>query len=154
MNRTLRVLVILGALMLLAAASVAAGCSQGNAGPSVLAATSWEVTAYRKADGTTAQILEGTRLSADFSAEGRVSGSAGCNRYFASYTVSGDSISIDRAGATRKFCTDPNGVMEQETMFLNALTSSTRFRLSGKQLELLDADGAVTVALTRVSSPM
>ncbi len=73
-------------------------------------------------------------------ATGRVTGNAGCNNYFASYTVSGTSIQIVAPrGVTRRACAEPDGVMAQEDRFFKALTGAAQFRLSAGRLELRDA---------------
>ena len=53
--------------------------------------------------------------------DGTVSGTGGCNRFNASYEVKGERISIGPAAATRKFCQQPEGIMDQEQQFFAAL---------------------------------
>ena len=80
-----------------------------------------------------------------------MTGSAGCNNYFAEFKTSGESISIGPAGATHMFCNDPAGVMEQESLYLQALASAATFRLEGDRLTLRRADGAIALTLARES---
>ena len=55
-------------------------------------------------DGQQAQLGEfGTRITAHFGDDGRVTGSAGCNQYFADYRGGDGSIVIGQPGATRRF---------------------------------------------------
>jgi heat shock protein HslJ len=77
-------------------------------------------------------------VTAEFSADGRVTGSAGCNRYFAGYSTSGNRISVTDAGSTMMFCGDPEGLMVQEALFLGQLAASTAFRIEGTKLTLLE----------------
>ena len=93
--------------------------------------------------------IAGTSPTAEFDESGRVSGSAGCNRYTATYTASDEAMRISAAASTRVFCADPPGVMEQEAAFLAALAETASFRLTGDSLQLLDASGNVLVALDR-----
>ena len=62
----------------------------------------------------------GVGISAEFGSDGRVSGSAGCNRYSGTYTVSGNSITISSPMATTMMMCD-EAVMEQESAYLKAL---------------------------------
>jgi hypothetical protein len=89
--------------------------------------------------------LVGTTPTAEFSAD-QISGSAGCNTYFGTYTLSGSDISIGDLASTEMACMDPEGVMEQDQVFLSALQSAASFRLNGERLELLDESGSVVLA--------
>ncbi|MEL7449766.1 MAG: META domain-containing protein [Pseudomonadota bacterium] len=56
-----------------------------------------------------------------FADEGRVSGSAGCNRFNGSYTLEGNRIAFNPAmAATKRMCA-PEELMRQEDAFLTAL---------------------------------
>jgi heat shock protein HslJ len=116
-------------------------------GSLTLAGTSWGVTAFNNGKQAVVSVLGGTRISAHFGDDGRVTGSAGCNQYFASYEVKGESISIAMPGATRRFCADPEGIMDQEARFLEALRSAATFRLEGERLALRAPDGALALTL-------
>lgn len=91
----------------------------------------------------------GTRLTATFSEEGELSGSAGCNDYGATYTADRGAIEIsDFSKRDLGLLEDgdalqgaPAGVMEQEEEFLEALASATRYRVDGEVLQLLRLDG-------------
>jgi heat shock protein HslJ len=110
-----------------------------------LEGTSWTVINFNNTQAVTSPIL-GTELTADF-AGGRLSGSAGCNRYTAGYTVTAgsDALSIGPAAATRILCTEPPGIMEQEAAFLAALPTVQTYRFEGGNL-LLERDGGIRVA--------
>ena len=106
-----------------------------------LADTAWEVTSYNNGRMAVVGVLPGTEISAYFGADGRVSGNAGCNQYFAGYTVNGNAIEIGRAGTTTMLCPEPPGVMEQETAFLQSLEMTAAYQIQGDTLILLDANG-------------
>ena len=118
-----------------------------EAGRLTLVGTSWEVMAYNNSKQAVVSILGGTRITAQFGDDGRVTGSAGCNQYFAGYEVKGESISIALPGATRRFCAEPEGVMDQEARFLEALRAAATFRLEGDRLALRASDGALVLTL-------
>ena len=63
-----------------------------------------------------------------------MSGTAGCNNYSASYTVDGNAITIGPAISTMMFCADPEGVMEQEMAYLQALPSAATYVVQGDRL--------------------
>lgn len=114
-----------------------------------LAGTSWIVTGINDGKQAVVSPLLDTELTAAFGADGQVSGSAGCNRYFASFSVEGQTIKIGAPGATRMFCGEPAGLMEQESQFLKALESAATYRISGGTLTLFTADGSTAVTLAR-----
>lgn len=114
-----------------------------------LAGTSWIVTGMNDGSQAVVSPLLDTEITAAFGADGQVSGSAGCNRYFASFSVDGNTIKIGAPGATKMFCGEPAGLMEQESRFLKALESASSYRVSGGTLTLFAADGSTAVALVR-----
>ena len=59
------------------------------------------------------------------------------------YQLVGQALTIGPAGATRKMCAAPQGIMEQEQAYLASLASVAGYRIQGAQLEWLDAEGAV-----------
>lgn len=117
------------------------------AGIEDLAGLEWRVIEIRYEDGKIREALPNTNVTALFSGNGNVSGSAGCNRYFAAYSASGDSIKIGPAGSTRKICAWPKGIMEQEDAFLRAIESAAGFRVYGERAALLDSAGEVVLVM-------
>jgi heat shock protein HslJ len=113
--------------------------------------STWEVIAYNNGRQGVVSLLPGTRVSASFGNDGRVTGDAGCNQYFATYKLDGQAMSIGMAAATRKFCAEPEGLMQQEALYLAALKSTGTFRLNGDRLELRAADGALAVTFNRIA---
>ncbi|WP_129675431.1 META domain-containing protein [Candidatus Chloroploca sp. Khr17] len=104
-----------------------------------LAGTSWVLTELNGA----APLSEGTPISAEFDDEGRVAGSAGCNRYFAGYTVADGALSITQAGSTMMACED--ALMAQETAFLEQFSRATSYVIEGETLTITIDDGATLV---------
>jgi len=111
--------------------------------------TSWTVTSYNNGRQAVVGVLENTALTIEFGENGRVTGSAGCNRFTGTYAVSGADVTISGVAATRKMCATPETIMEQEAAFLKALTMGTRARIDGARLELRNADGALALSATR-----
>ena len=108
----------------------------------------WEVTSFLDGDAL-ASPLPGTSITASFAADETLTGSAGCNRYSASFTIGGGAIEIAQPSATRKACAEPEGVMAQEAAYLAALPTAVRYRIDGGSLALLSADGTYVVAYAR-----
>jgi heat shock protein HslJ len=69
------------------------------------------------------------------SADGSVVGYAGCNRISSTHQGTGAQLQFGEVIATRMFCDD----MPTETALLDAMKSTAGWRITGSQLELLDA---------------
>lgn len=87
-----------------------------------------------------------TQLATALFANGRISGSAGCNQFTAAYEIKGSQISIGRTMTTRKHCAAPDGVMEQEQQYLQALARAHTYTLKPDRLELRDKSGSLQVS--------
>jgi len=61
--------------------------------------------------------------------EGQASGSSGCNQY--------------QAAMTLMACTEPEGIMEQERLYLELLGSAERFQLTDEELLIYGAGDAL-----------
>jgi heat shock protein HslJ len=106
-----------------------------------LEGTLWTLVSYGDPSDPQA-VLEGSEITAEFdSVEGTVSGSAGCNGYFGSYEVDGETIIFGLLGSTLMACAEPEGIMEQEVAYLAVLGSAGTYRIEGDKLDLVDADG-------------
>ena len=77
-----------------------------------------------------------------FGADGRASGNGGCNQFNGTYTQDGASLRFGPLASTRRACLDPAGT-SQETAYLRALESTTRFSISGDLLVLHAGDQVV-----------
>ena len=125
------------AVMALAVLIVA--CGAGPAGGADLQDTQWVLVTLGEESP-----LPDRAPSAEFTAD-QISGSTGCNTYFGAYEASGDELSIGAVAVTETWCMEPEGVMDQEQAFLDALASVTSYRLAGERLELLDGTGGVVL---------
>ena len=100
-----------------------------------LAGTSWILVDFETDIGVIPALTEAA-ATLDFSVEsereGRLSGSSGCNRYFASYSLTDDHLRIGPLGSTRMMC-DPDR-MAQEDRFLQALATAGPCELSNGEL--------------------
>jgi len=72
------------------------------------------------------------------------SGSAGCNRYSAKYTAkSPNSFSVDVLVINLEYCTEPEGVIEQENHYTKLLISAKTYQFADQELHLLDEQGTI-----------
>ena len=84
-----------------------------------------------------------------FSTDGKVSGSAGCNNYLATYETTGETVKIGSIASARKMCAEPTGLMEQENQFLTALASVASYQFDGERLNFRTANGALALVLVK-----
>ncbi|MDE4907867.1 META domain-containing protein [Methanogenium marinum] len=105
----------------------------------------WHMVSYQDADGNAVSALDSTNVTAIFGVDGQVTGDAGCNSYFGSYTKDGNSLSIGPLGLTLMYCETPAGVMDQESGYLAALEGAVSYQVSGNDLTLYAEDGTVSV---------
>jgi heat shock protein HslJ len=118
-----------------------------------LRGTTWQVDSYNNGKQALVSVLKGSSLTLEFSLEGMLSGSAGCNRYSGRYSAEGVKVSVGDLASTQKVCGTPEGVMEQERAFLIALPNSVNSRMEGNWLELRDASGALVVMAAPPTAP-
>ncbi len=108
-----------------------------------LPGSSWNVTSYNNGQGGVTTLVTNSGLTLEFGEDGTVSGSGGVNRYNGPYEVDGAGITIGPVAST-KMAGEPE-LMEQESAYLEALESSTEWKVVRGQLELRDADGSAMV---------
>jgi heat shock protein HslJ len=113
-----------------------------------LSGTSWDVTGINNGAQAVVSVAAGTTITAQFGADGQMSGSGGCNDYSASYTAVDGTIVIGPVAATQKAC-DP-AVMQQEQQYFAALAKAHSFDVSGgNTLTLRDTGGAMQVTYAK-----
>jgi heat shock protein HslJ len=113
-----------------------------------LAGTVWVLARYGQ-PGHLTPALPGREVTVVFGDQGRLTGSAGCNSYFAGFKTEGNRMAVTAAGATKMFCGDPPGLMVQENQYLIALSSVERYKIKGNKLKLFTKDGQKLVFTAR-----
>lgn len=93
-----------------------------------------------------------TEITLQFT-EADAAGIAGCNQYTGAYTLEGNELTIEEIISTMMACMEPEGVMDQEQAYLGALQGVESARMTGGQLELLDADGSVVLVFDEQQPP-
>lgn len=116
--------------------------------PASLTGTTWTATSANNGREAVSSLVAETTITAVFGEDGKLNGSAGCNNYMTSYALDGQNITIQPPATTRKLCPEPEGIMEQETAFVNMLPQAATYMISGNALELRTADGALIASFT------
>jgi heat shock protein HslJ len=116
--------------------------------PASLVGTNWTATSYNTGTQAVSSLMADTAITATFTEDGKLNGSAGCNNYMTSYTLDGNNITIQPPATTRKMCPEPAGIMEQEAAFVTMLPQAATYTISGNVLELRTADGALVASFT------
>ena len=121
------------------------GCSQKA---DELADTEWELVSLKGKD-----IIVGTVITLDF-ADDYLGGEMSCNGYGGSpdsgkYRSKGDgTFALDPPFAvTVQLCTEPEGIMEQEAEYIEALMNAAKFRMVDNRLEIDNEDGEIILIL-------
>ena len=118
-----------------------------------LAGTAWTLVEFETDIGVIPALEEAPAtlvFSTEGEKEGMLSGRSGCNRYFASYSLTGDHFSIGPLGSTRMFC-DPVQ-MAQEERYFHSLASARRCELSNGLLLIGYTGGTLRFARTTQSN--
>lgn len=113
-----------------------AGCASKSLEGS-LNETSWTVKRLNNQP-----VLPSFPLTLSFNADGKISGSTGCNRYLADYTYTASvrKISVGSINRTFKSCV-PSEVMTQEQKFLQALQAVASYNVTCDSMTLRTTDG-------------
>jgi len=118
------------------ASQAEAAAPTAPAGPAELTAGGWRLETLGAASP-----VPGTEVSVVFAADGRITGTGGCNRFSGSYeTGEGGALSFSPLAATRMAC--PPEITSQEDSFFVALGRVTRFDIEGDRLSLAASDGS------------
>lgn len=108
-----------------------------------LAGTLWELEHYNNGRGGLASAIAGSQITVRFDEAGQMAGTAGCNRYTARYEATPDQLSLTPIASTKRLCAHPDGVMEQESAYLQALATVATYEIEANQLTLRNSAGTV-----------
>lgn len=103
----------------------------------------WKAVGVNNGKGGVSSLRKGTEITIEFNDEGNVFGHSGCNSFSGGYELKGNAVQFSPMAGTRKMCAEPEGVMEQETAFLQALEKSSVWKIKEGSLELRDETGAL-----------
>ncbi|NJN83116.1 MAG: META domain-containing protein, partial [Caldilineaceae bacterium] len=111
---------------------------EGGGNP--LTGKNWGLVSYL-ADGAPVNVIEGTQVQLVFNADNTYDGLSGCNNYSGTYVATADTLTLTPGVTTQKICSDPAGVMEQESAYLGLLPTAATYVVNGTQLVINNGDG-------------
>lgn len=133
--------------MLLAIVLMAFGCKSGEKAETTLTAQEWVLKSMTEKGTVVANPQELPTLL--FSDSSRIAGSAGCNRFFGTYTIGEkDALSIATKGMTMMFCPD----MDFEDRYVKALNEIASYSIKAKELTLMNADKQLVMIYQPIDS--
>jgi polar amino acid transport system substrate-binding protein len=109
----------------------------------LLANSSWQLRSMQGAGDIPAEVY----ITAFFSADGSLSGSAGCNPYTAPYSSNGEEIIIHTPSGGGSSCGEPYDSLEQA--YLGLLPGTANFSLQGNRLVLFNNSGQEILSFIR-----
>lgn len=118
-----------------------------------LEGSSWQVISYNNGKGGVVSVIIGTEITANFGEDGQLTGNAGCNNYSAQYETQGDNINIETAEVTEMACLEPEGVMEQEQLYLAALKTADTYKIEGMTMDMRTSEGSRVATFQRALNP-
>ncbi len=118
-----------------------------NRDSTVRQSASLEGTSWRLEDLGGAGVIDNVQATLEFLAGGKVAGKGSCNRFFATATISGATLTIGGIGSTRMAC--PPALMNQESKYLEALGKSQRYQIPGTALLIMFGGGEKPLRFAR-----
>lgn len=118
-----------------------AGMASGE-GTAATVTGDWALAAFGTPESGEAPLAD-TEITMSLTAEGRVAGTDGCNRYMGGCTLADDSLSFGPLASTMKACPEP--VMDQSERYLRGLEGTARALVRSDRLELRGAEGETPV---------
>ena len=117
-------------------------CSDSTTGPddSPSIEGSWDLRSFQLSGGPVATVPESGFYTADFTADGRVSARADCNRCSASYSAAGMNLEIGALACTRAYC----GEASLFDDYVAALDGSISFERSSSGLVIRHPRGVLS----------
>ncbi|UCG24284.1 MAG: META domain-containing protein, partial [Chloroflexota bacterium] len=106
-----------------------------------LTAFNWVLQSYSSPETGYRTPIPGTQITARFEATGALSGNAGCNDYGGGFTAYDQTLRVSNVSVTGSLCGQPEGVDEQESVYLSLLQRAARFTVSAGQLSVFDSAG-------------
>ncbi|HET9316110.1 MAG TPA: META domain-containing protein [Vicinamibacteria bacterium] len=150
MRKTLRSTAIMMSLLAAACGSSTLGPTDTSSGTEAKSATTASLIGptWRLASIDGRNAVAGVSVTAVFSTDDRVAGSAGCNRYFGGAAATGARLDVGLMATTMMYC-GAEGVMPQEQAYLSALEKAKVYRIDGAQLRLGPSAGVVSLVFDR-----
>jgi heat shock protein HslJ len=120
---------------------------QGATAATAITENPWALKSFGNPDGTTNPVLNGTTITAQFSRDGNLAGSGGCNQYSGRYMVQSTLMVVSRVTTTSLACRD-NTTTLQEQQYYAAIEDAAALRVHDRVLTLFDTDGKPILVFT------
>lgn len=88
-------------------------------------------------------IIDNSHLTITFDEDGRVYGSASCNRYASNYELTGENLTFSHSLATKMAC--PEALMNQEQNFLDVFNEINQFEIDNTGALILKSQDGKTL---------
>lgn len=118
--------------------------------------TLWILQSMTESDGAETPPIVGSEITLQLERDAlqagvpmKAAGSAGCNRYATTLTWANDALTVAPPAATRMLCSAPEGVMEQESAYLETLAAVTSYAIEADVLRLATPDGRTLVFMEK-----
>ena len=102
--------------------------------------TTWDLETFLAdfEDDLLTEAIPDVSVDLIFDEDGKFSGNAGCNTYSGRYVTDGIQIVFTDFSVSMQICEEPQGIMEQETLYLRLLERIEEYRINAdEQLELI-----------------
>lgn len=103
--------------------------------------TTWDFKFLGTGEAVWLPVIPGTSITAKFEGD-TISGSAGCNDYSGAFTRDGNQMTFGPLAVTAMECPEPEGIMEQEQRYLEALQRTGSIAQYTRSFELFDTEKA------------
>jgi heat shock protein HslJ len=103
-----------------------------------LEGTTWSLKFY-VFEGEIMPLIDNTTVTLTIDGD-QASGTSGCNEYTGGVTVDGSSISFDQVASTMRACEQPEGIMDQESIYQALLDTAASFETGGSSLIIANAE--------------
>ncbi|OQY44176.1 MAG: hypothetical protein B6242_13240 [Anaerolineaceae bacterium 4572_78] len=109
-----------------------------------LEGSTWVLVSYGKADNAH-EVITGTQITVSFTAD-KISGSASCNNYSASFSRMGNELTIGVPVSTRMACSSES-IMKQEMDYLGLLESVERYHIQDGRMQIFSGPNVLNFVL-------
>ena len=126
-------------LLIILASFLLTAC--GSSQPGNILTGFWDVISYGTASNQT-PTMPNLNRALIFEADGKFSGNMGCNSFSGNYTITGDTVTIEKTTSTQLACV-PDIIMQQEIETLKILTGTLDFKVEGRKLTFTGENGVL-----------
>ena len=95
-------------------------------------------------------VIDNAHVTVSFQADGKVSGSTGCNRFIGSYAVGGHALQIKPLATTRRACVP--AIESQQTRFLDVMKDVSSWDTDQRGRLVLKADNGSFIASSKAQN--